>query len=90
MSEPSELRDHLVRTDEEFRRLAEQHRELDARLQDLASKPYLSESEQTEERTLKKRKLQLKDRMEEIVRRYRVASAPDSAATPAAPAAPSA
>jgi uncharacterized protein YdcH (DUF465 family) len=87
MPEPSELRDYLARTDEEFRRLAEQHRELEARLQHLASKPYLSESEQTEERTLKKRKLQLKDRMEEIVRRYRAASASGAATTPAAPTA---
>jgi uncharacterized protein YdcH (DUF465 family) len=37
----------------------------------LTNKHYLSDPEQVEEITLKKRKLQLKDRMEAIVRRYR-------------------
>ena len=37
--------------------------------QELAAKHYLSEPEQLEEATLKKRKLQIKDRMEDIRRR---------------------
>ncbi len=66
-----ELKELLLKTDEEFRQLATQHHELDDRLHELASKPYLSEPEQVEEVTLKKRKLHLKDRMEDIVRRHR-------------------
>ena len=66
-----ELKELLLKTDEEFRQLATQHHELDDRLHELSSKTYLSEPEQVEEITLKKRKLQLKDRMEDILRRHR-------------------
>lgn len=75
-----ELRDHLLTTDAEFRQLADKHRELEARLNELSQKPYLSEPDQLEEVTLKKRKLQLKDRMEDIVRRRRELT-PTTAAT---------
>ena len=67
-----ELKELLLKTDETFRQLATQHHELDSRLHELAVKQYLSESEQVEEITLKKKKLQLKDRMEDILRRHRV------------------
>ena len=66
-----ELKELLLKTDEEFRQLATQHHELDDRLHELSSKSYLSEPEQVEEVTLKKRKLHLKDRMEDIIRRHR-------------------
>jgi uncharacterized protein YdcH (DUF465 family) len=67
----SELKTRLLQSDEEFRRLATQHHELEERLHHLSSKSYLSDTEQLEEVTLKKKKLQLKDRMEEILRRQR-------------------
>ena len=66
-----ELKELLLKTDEEFRQLAIQHHQLDDRLHELSNKSYLSEPEQVEEVTLKKRKLQLKDRMEDILRRHR-------------------
>jgi len=53
---------------DELKQLAAQHHDLDDRLSQLTSKQYLSEPEQLEEITLKKRKLQLKDRMESIRR----------------------
>ena len=65
------LKRQLLRTDEQFRQLASQHHELDEKLHNLATRHYLSEPEQLEEVTLKKRKLQLKDQMETIVRRHR-------------------
>ena len=65
---PKEL---LLQTDEEFHQLAAKHHELESRLDELSSKHYLSEPEQVEQVTLKKRKLQLKDRMEDILRRHR-------------------
>jgi uncharacterized protein YdcH (DUF465 family) len=80
-----ELKELLLRTDEEFRQLATKHCELDDRLHELSAKPYLSEPEHLEQVTLKKRKLQLKDRMEEILRRHReqatAAFAPPSSPT---------
>lgn len=65
-----ELRERLLSSDEEFRQLAAKHREYDVRLRDLSAKPHLSEQERLEQVTLKKRKLQLKDRMEDILRRH--------------------
>ena len=67
------LRRQLLQTDEEFRALSERHHELDVRLHQLAERSHLDDNEQVEESTLKKRKLQLKDRMEDILRRQVVA-----------------
>lgn len=64
----TELRERLLQTDEEFRALSQKHHELDVRLHELGARPYLADIEQVEEVTLKKRKLQLKDRMEHIMR----------------------
>lgn len=79
-TDASELKTYLLQTDEEFRNLATQHHELEERLQSLSSKSYLTDNEQLEETTLKKKKLQLKDRMEEILRRQRSVYAPDQTA----------
>ena len=70
-AQTQDLKNVLLRTDEEFSQLAAKHHELDDRLHQLTAKAYLSEPEQVEETTLKKRKLQLKDRMEDILRRHR-------------------
>jgi hypothetical protein len=76
MNEQSQgLRDLLLQTDEEFQNLVVKHHELEDRLHELTAKHYLSEPEQLEEVTLKKRKLQLKDRMEDILRRHRQSDA---------------
>ena len=64
------LKELLLQTDEEFNKLAARHHELDDRLHELSSKHYLSEPEQIEQVNLKKQKLQLKDRMEDILRRH--------------------
>jgi len=70
-AQSQDLREVLLRTDEEFHQLAAMHHELEERLSQLTATPYLSEPEQVEQVTLKKRKLQLKDRMEDILRRHR-------------------
>ena len=64
-----ELKRRLLQTDEEYRQLASQHHHLDEQIHSLASRNHLSEPEQVEAVTLKKRKLQLKDQMESILRR---------------------
>ena len=71
MSADTELKTRLLQTDDEFQQLAAKHHELDDRLHTLAVQPYVSEPEQVEQVTLKKRKLHLKDRMEQILRRHR-------------------
>jgi uncharacterized protein YdcH (DUF465 family) len=65
-------------TDAEYQQLAARHRELEHRLSELSHKPYLSEPEQVEEATIKKRKLQLKDRMEDILRHVKSGGGPQT------------
>jgi uncharacterized protein YdcH (DUF465 family) len=69
-AQTSDLKEILSKTDDEFHTLAEKHHQLDDRLHELTIKHYLSEPEQVEEVNLKKQKLVLKDRMEDILRRH--------------------
>jgi uncharacterized protein YdcH (DUF465 family) len=69
-----DLKHLLIETNEEFRELASKHHSLDSRLHELEAKHYLSDAEQFEEVSLKKRKLHLKDRMELMLRQYRATS----------------
>ncbi len=70
-TEFEEMKRKLLESNDEFRQLATQHHVLDERIHNLAIRQYLSEPEQLEEVTLKKKKLQLKDQMEHILRQYR-------------------
>jgi uncharacterized protein YdcH (DUF465 family) len=67
-----DLKHLLIETNEEFRELASKHHTLDDRLHELEAKHYLSDAEQFEEISIKKRKLQCKDKMEIILRNYRM------------------
>ena len=73
-----ESKHQLLATNEEFRELAGKHHSLDDRLHELEAKHYLSDDEQIEEVSLKKRKLHIKDRMESIRREHRSANASHS------------
>ena len=77
-----ELRHQLLQSDGEFRGLVEQHQDLEQRLNTLSGKPHLNEQEQFEQMTLKKRKLQIKDRMEEVLRRHRQTVPGNTASVP--------
>ena len=70
-AEAQEVKNLLLQSDDTYRQLANRHQELDTRLHELSEKHYLSTNEQFEEVTLKKRKLALKDQMEEIARQFR-------------------
>jgi hypothetical protein len=76
MADSQDLRNLLLQNDEEYQQLAAKHHELEERLHALSAKHYLSEPEQVEQVTLKKRKLQLKDRMEDIIRQHRQRTTP--------------
>ena len=68
--EAQEVRNLLLKDNEEYRQLAERHHQLDDRLHELTERHYLSASEQVEESQIKKWKLALKDQMEEIARGF--------------------
>ena len=65
------LREELIASHEEFRRLAQEHSQYCQRLEGLLQKRYLSEDEKVEEVRLKKLKLRIKDQMEQIEQQHR-------------------
>jgi uncharacterized protein YdcH (DUF465 family) len=62
-------RDIPLETDAEYQRLAEQHRQYEAELQNISKSPYLNSEDLLEEIKLKKLKLRCKDEMERIAAR---------------------
>ena len=71
MMKEEEIKEHLMSSSADFRRLAEEHHQLKAKLQELLSHPHLSEQDHLEEVRLKKKKLQLKDQMNSMVLKYK-------------------
>jgi uncharacterized protein YdcH (DUF465 family) len=67
----SPIRESLLASNEEFRRLAQEHAEYSQRLESLSQKPYPSEDDKLEEIRLKKLKLRLKDQMQALEQHYR-------------------
>jgi len=65
------VREQLLASHEEFRRLAQEHTNYSLRLNSLIEKRYLSDDEKVEEVRLKKHKLRLKDQMQMIEQEYR-------------------
>jgi len=65
------VREQLLASHDEFRRLAQEHSQHSLRLDSLIEKRYLSEDEKLEETRLKKIKLRLKDQMQMIEQEYR-------------------
>ncbi len=68
----TQVRDQLLASNEEFRRLCDEHTQYSQRLESLIQKKYLSEDEKVEEVRLKKLKLRLKDQMEDLEQKFRV------------------
>jgi uncharacterized protein len=66
-----QLKAHLMETNEEFRRLAQQHSAYAHQLDALEALPHLTDQEKIEETRLKKLKLRLKDQMEAILSQYK-------------------
>ena len=69
-ADTQDIKTLLVSSSEGYRELFQQHHDLDHRLHELSEKHYLSNSEQREEAVIKKRKLALKDQMEQMARDY--------------------
>lgn len=67
----TQIREELIASHEEFRRLVQEHSQYSQRLDSLIQKRFLSEDEKLEEVRLKKLKLRLKDQMELLEQHYR-------------------
>ena len=65
----------LTQEDPEFRQWIEEHHRCEDRLNELITKNQISGDEELEEKTLKKRKLHLKDQMAARIRSYETANA---------------
>jgi uncharacterized protein YdcH (DUF465 family) len=65
------VREQLLASHDEFRRLAQEHNQYSQRLSSLIEKRYLTEEEKLEEVRIKKVKLRLKDQMQMIEQEYR-------------------
>ncbi len=65
-----DLKRTLAETDHEYQKLLAEHATCESRLQVLQGKAALDDTERVETVNIKKQKLQIKDRMEEILRRY--------------------
>jgi uncharacterized protein YdcH (DUF465 family) len=65
----------LSNEDQEFRQWVEEHHACESRLSELSTKKEVTADEEFEEKTLKKRKLHLKDQMAARIRIYESSNA---------------
>ncbi len=63
-----DLRNELLRTHLDFKRLHDEHRQCEQRLAELGTRTLLGPEDEVEEKRLKIHKLALKDQMETILR----------------------
>jgi uncharacterized protein len=67
----NEIVEFLKTQNEEFRKLSEEHKNLDGLLSEIDSKRYLTAEEEIERKRIQKQKLLKKDRMAELVREHK-------------------
>ena len=67
----NEIVEALKKQNEEFKKISEEHRNLDELLAEMDSKHYLSPEEEIERKRMQKLKLVRKDRMAELMREYK-------------------
>ena len=75
MPNTSDIQQILSSEDPQFRAWIEEHHQCEARLNELSSKKEVSADDELEEKTLKKRKLHLKDQMAQRIRSYETQNA---------------
>ncbi|MBI4471534.1 MAG: DUF465 domain-containing protein [Acidobacteria bacterium] len=71
MMKEEEIKEHLMSANPEFRRLVEEHRQFEGKLEELHSRHHMTEQDHLEEIKLKKKKLQLKDQMNSMIQKFR-------------------
>jgi len=67
VSSALDIREHLLQSNDEFRKLAREHSTYDEKLSRLLNRSFLSQEEQLEKVNLKKLKLRAKDRMQQMI-----------------------
>ncbi|MBI4684029.1 MAG: DUF465 domain-containing protein [Nitrospirae bacterium] len=71
MSNEQEIAEILSRESEEYKKLGEEHKNLEIMLTEIDRKLHLTTEEEVERKRIQKLKLLKKDRMAEIIRDYR-------------------
>ena len=71
LSQRDDVKQALLRSSEDFRQLVSEHQALDQQIRHLSTLSFLTDEQQYQETSLKKRKLALKDQIEAMVRHRR-------------------
>lgn len=71
MTQDEEIKEHLASSNPDFRSLVEQHHSLEAQLREMTGQAHITDQQQLDRVTLKKRKLNLKDQMNRMIQQYR-------------------
>ena len=71
MMKEEEIKEHLISSNPEFRRLAEEHKHYEGKLEELQNRHHMTEQDHIEEVQLKKKKLHLKDQMNSMIQKFR-------------------
>jgi len=71
MKNEEEIKEQLMSSSADFRRLAEEHHQYEGKLQEMNNRHHMSEQDHLEEITLKKKKLHLKDQMNFMISKLR-------------------
>jgi uncharacterized protein YdcH (DUF465 family) len=71
MMKEEEIKEFLISENPEFRRLCEEHKLYEGKLNQLLNRHHMTEQDHLEEVQLKKKKLHLKDRMNSMISRVR-------------------
>jgi uncharacterized protein YdcH (DUF465 family) len=66
-----EIKEHLISENAEFRRLCEEHKLYEGKLNELHNRHHMTDQDRLEEIQLKKKKLHLKDQMNFMISRFR-------------------
>ena len=71
MMKEEEIKEHLMSDSPEFRRLVEEHKQFEGRLEELHNRHHMTDHDHLEEIQLKKKKLSVKDQMNALISEFR-------------------
>jgi len=71
MMKEEEIKEHLMSENPEFRRLVDEHKQYEGRLEELHNRHHMTDQDHLEEIQLKKKKLHLKDQMNSLIQKAR-------------------